>query len=142
MSRNRKSQTAVRLVPALRVLSLCLFLGGSAVGYVWQKEQINTLMERLKQREKVYDELRRKNDGYSRLLSRMQSPGELELRIKQSDLGLVAPQPDQIVRIVEVPVLPDVSTSSEERLFAAQHSRPLLPPVNVTSTVKPVPNGR
>ena len=50
MSRNRKHQNAaVRFGPALRVLALCAFVASAGVGYVWQKEQINTLAERKKQ---------------------------------------------------------------------------------------------
>ena len=41
MARNRKYQSAaIRFGPALKALLLCLLIGGSGVGYVWQKDQI------------------------------------------------------------------------------------------------------
>jgi hypothetical protein len=124
MSRNRKNQAAaVRFGPALKALSLCLFLGGSGVGYVWQKEQIYTLSDHLKQSEVRYEQLRRQNDRYSRVLAALQSPAELEARIKQVELGMVAAQPDQIVHLVDLPAGPDAVTNSSQRLYAEQRPR-------------------
>ena len=41
---NRKNQSPViRFVPVLKTLFLCLFIGGSGVGYVWQRNQIYEL---------------------------------------------------------------------------------------------------
>src|ERR1044071_5260652 len=101
MSRNRKHQTAaVRFAPALKALSLCIFVGGSGVGDVWQKDQINILAERLKHAESRYDQLRRQNERLGRVLATLQSHSEIEARIKKIDLGLVAPQPNQIVHLI------------------------------------------
>ena len=125
MSRNRKHQTAaVRFGPALKALSLCVFLGGSGVGYVWQKDQINILAERLKASETRYDQLRRQNDRLGRVLAMLQSHSEIEAQIKRIDLGLVAPQPDQIVRLVERPVASAVAAGPGEPLYVAQQPHP------------------
>jgi len=44
MARNRKSQSAaIRFGPALKAFLLCLLIGGSGIGYVWQKDQIGRL---------------------------------------------------------------------------------------------------
>jgi hypothetical protein len=119
MSRNRKNQTAaLRLVPALKALALCLFLGGSGVGYVWQKEQINLLGQRFKQCELRYEQTVRQNEKKAGVLARLQSPQELEARIKQLDLGMVAAQPDQVVRILEPSWL-----AGGERLYAVQRAQ-------------------
>ncbi len=113
MSRNRKHQTAaVRFGPALKALSLCLFLGGSGVGYVFQKEQINTLGDRLRQVERRFDQVRGQNERLARVLATLQSPAEIEARIKKIDLGLVAPQPDQIVRLVDSFPGPDAAVTA------------------------------
>jgi hypothetical protein len=42
MAKNRKYQSAaVRFGPALKAFLLCAVIGGSGVGYVWQKSQID-----------------------------------------------------------------------------------------------------
>ena len=44
MAKNRKNQAAeIRFGPALKASFLCLLIGGSAIGYVWQKNQIYRL---------------------------------------------------------------------------------------------------
>src|SRR3954467_1391310 len=69
MSRNRKHQTAaVRFGPALKALALCLFMGGSGVGYVWQKEQINVLGEKLHKSEVLHEQLHRQNERLAHVL--------------------------------------------------------------------------
>jgi hypothetical protein len=124
MSRNRKHQAAaLRFGPAVKALSLCLFLAGSGVGYVWQKDQIYTLSDRLKQCEVRYERLHRENDRLSRILAELQSPAGLELRIKQIDLGLVAAQPNQIVHLIESPPTREASTGGREQLYADEQAR-------------------
>ncbi|MFO1497415.1 MAG: hypothetical protein U1G07_03290 [Verrucomicrobiota bacterium] len=119
MNRNRKHQTAaMRFGPALKALSLCAFLGGSGVGYVWQKDQINTLGEQLRRAERRLEDLRGRNERLGRILATMQSPAEIEARIRRSDLGMIAPQPDQIVRLVELPAAAERTAASDQRLYA------------------------
>ena len=39
MAKNRKNQAAeIRFGPVLKVVLLCLLIGGSAIGYVWQQK--------------------------------------------------------------------------------------------------------
>ena len=105
MARNRKNQSAaVRFGPAVKALLLCLFIGGSGVGYVWQKNQIHVLAREIKKEEETLGELRRRNKNRSDRLTIICSPQTLEARIKQMNLGLVLPPPGQIVRLSEAPI--------------------------------------
>jgi cell division protein FtsB len=123
MSRNRKhGSVGVKLAPALKAFALCLLFGGTGVGYVWQKEQINILHDRMKAVEQRHQRLRADNEQLSRVLAGLQSPAQIEARIKRIDLGMVAPQPDQIVRLVEVVPTPQVATESSKDMYAAQRS--------------------
>src|ERR1041385_578542 len=135
MSRNRKNQTAaVRFGPALKALSLCLFIGGSGLGYVWQKDQINILAERQRQTDALYDRQRKKSEILARAVESLQSHSEIEAQIKRNNLGLVAPQPDQIVRILEVTTAPESTVVGGEALYAAGPAfgpgRPQLTPTH------------
>ena len=106
MARNRKNQSAaLRFGPALKALLLCLFIGGSGVGYVWQKNQIHVLAKQIKKQEEVLTELRRRNKNRSVRLTIACSPQTLETRIKQMNLGLVLTPPGQIIRLSETPAL-------------------------------------
>lgn len=71
------------------------------MGYVGQKTQLNTLGAQYRELELRLDRLRRENAARARVLDSLQSPVELEMRIKQMNLGLVPPQPDQVVHLVE-----------------------------------------
>src|SRR5215471_3421773 len=102
MSRNRKSQSAaIRFGPALKAFVICLLIGGSGVGYVWQKEQIDKLGHELKRRENRLLALEQQNEALRRQLANMRSPKFLEMRIKEANLGLGPPQPSQILRLSE-----------------------------------------
>ncbi len=63
MARNRKYQSAaIRFGPALKAFLLCLLIGGSGVGYVWQKDQISQLGQQIKKRELRLAELEHQNE--------------------------------------------------------------------------------
>jgi hypothetical protein len=102
MSKNRKNNSANSLVrPALGAAVFCLFLAGAGVGYVWQREQISKLGSQIKTNEIRLEELRRNTEALSRVLASLSSPQELDARVKRMNLGLAAPQPEQILRVVE-----------------------------------------
>ena len=104
MARNRKNQSAaVRFGAALKVFLLCFFIGGSAVGFVWQKNQIVLLGQQIKQGEQKLEGLRSQTKSASDQLDYLRSPRVLDARVKELNLGLVPPQPEQIMRLVEVP---------------------------------------
>jgi hypothetical protein len=102
MARNRKSESAaVRFGPLLKALLLCLLIGGSGVGYVWQKEQIVRLGEQRRKRELRLRELERQNEKLARQLATMRMPLYLDIRIKELNLGLVRPQQGQVWTLPE-----------------------------------------
>jgi hypothetical protein len=126
MARNRKSRsTAIRLVPALKAFFLCLLIGGSGVGYVWQKNQIHELGRQIKRREMVLEESHRLNKKRRDKLDELRSPPMLDARVRQLNLGLVLPQQTQIVRLPEpTPNEPAsrVASASQERLYVEQRN--------------------
>src|SRR6266446_2782985 len=104
MARNRKYQSAaIRFGPALKALGLCLLIGGSGIGYVWQKNQIYQLGQQIKKREQRLAGLEDQNEKLRKQLAMMLSPQYLESRIKDLNLGLAQPQPGQVWRLSEPP---------------------------------------
>ena len=102
MSRNRKSQSAaIRFAPALKAFVLCLLIGGSGVGYVWQQDQIGGLGKQIKARESRLQMLQEGNEALRRQLEMMRSPAALQRRIQELNLGLVPAQPYQVLRLTE-----------------------------------------
>jgi hypothetical protein len=119
MARNRKSQSAaLRFGPALKASVLCLLIGGSGVGYVWQKDQLGRLSQVSKVRESRLQALRRENSRLRTQLSFMYSPRRLEERAKELHLGLVPPQASQVVSLAEPGV--DAPTPESVRQYASQ----------------------
>jgi hypothetical protein len=126
MARNRKYQSAaIRFGPALKAFLLCLLIGGSGVGYVWQKDQIAQLGKQIKRRELYLAALAEKNVQLSKQLGAMRSPPYLEKRIQELGLGLVPPQPAQVWRLSE-PVR-DLPGQERERQYAAPRALGIEP---------------
>jgi hypothetical protein len=120
MARNRKYQSAaIRFGPALKAFLLCLLIGGSGVGYVWQKDQISQLGKQIKQRELNLVELGNQNEKLRKQLAAMRSPRFLERRIQELGLGLVPPQPAQVWRLTEPSG--DVPRQDREQQYATPH---------------------
>ena len=102
MARNRKNQSgAVRFVPALKALLLCLLIGGSAVGYVLQKNKIYELGRQITKRESTLERLRWENKLRANQLAALQLPARLVERNRDLKLGLVPPQPAQMIWLTE-----------------------------------------
>jgi hypothetical protein len=120
MARNRKYQSAaIRFGPALKAFLLCLLIGGSGVGYVWQKDQIAQLGQQMKQREVRLAELGKQNEKQRKQLAAMRSPRFLERRIQELGLGLVPPQPVQVWRLAEPPR--ELPRQDGEQQYATPH---------------------
>ncbi len=118
MARNRKYQSAaIRFGPALKAFLLCLLIGGSGVGYVWQKDQIAQLGQQINKRELRLADLAKQNEKLRKQLSVMRSPPFLERRIQDLNLGLVRPQPAQIWWLTEPS--PDVPRQDTTPQYAA-----------------------
>src|SRR3954467_6390177 len=102
MAKNRKYRSAaMRFGPALKAFLLCLFIGGSGVGYVWQKNQLYELAKQMKKSEMRLNMLNKQNETLKRSLAELQGPSHLNQQIK--NLGLVQPLPSQIWRLPEPP---------------------------------------
>jgi cell division protein FtsL len=96
MARNRKYQSAaIRFGPALKAFLLCLLIGGSGVGYVWQKNQIYELGQQIRKREQELMALENQNETLRKQLANLCSVSSLLARVNELNLGLVPPQPQQ-----------------------------------------------
>ena len=107
MARNNKRNQsgAVKLVPALKAFLLCLLLGGSAVGYVLQKNKIHELGRQIEVREKRLERLKWENKVRANQLAELQMPQRLLERAREQKLGLLPPLPGQMVWLIEPPVM-------------------------------------
>ena len=83
MGRNRKNGSAVRFVPAIKAALICLLLGGSAIGYVYQKNQIFDLGRQIQKSEYRLRVLRENNAKLQKTLLTMQSATQLEKRVRE-----------------------------------------------------------
>jgi hypothetical protein len=102
MAKNRKYQSAaIRFGPALKAFLLCLLIGGSGVGYVWQKSQIFELAKMIKARENRLAELRDQNKKLGDQLSMLRSPAKLDQRVRELNLGLGQPRQASVIRLFE-----------------------------------------
>ena len=99
---NRKTgKAAVRFGPAFKAVLICLVTCSLGLGYVWQKQQINTLGEQIKENEIQLEELQRENKRRGDTLAFLISPQELDVRLRQLNLDLEVPRPEPIVVLVE-----------------------------------------
>ena len=118
MARNRKYESAAsRFGPALKAFLLCLLIGGSGVGYVWQKDQISQLGQQIRKRELRLADLKNQSEKLRKQLAMMRSPPALERRIQDLGLGLGPPQQTQVWRLIEP--ARDLPRGERERQYAA-----------------------
>ena len=102
MAKNRKNQSgAVRFVPALKAIFLCMLIGGSAVGYVLQKNKLYDLGRQITRRELLLERLKWENNLRAAQLSSLQMPLRLAERAREQKLGLVQPQASRCIYLVE-----------------------------------------
>ena len=107
MAKNRKNQSAeIRFGPVLKVVLLCLLIGGSAIGYVWQKNQIERLGRQITDREAKLKQLKNDNKLLMDQIAFLHSPLMLDRRVKDLNLGLAPAQPMQVLRLAELPAAP------------------------------------
>jgi len=125
MARNRKNQAAaIRFAPALKASFLCLLIGGSAVGYVWQKNEIYRLGQQIRQRETRLQQFQADNKRLTDQLAILHSPVMLDQRAKELQLGLAPAAPLQVVYLAEAPIAPEKNNSRE---FASRPAHGLTP---------------
>jgi hypothetical protein len=121
MIKNRKNQSvSLRFGSSIKALVLCLVIGGVGIGYVGQKSQLYVLGSQYRELENKLVRIRRENFERARALDSMLSPPELDARVKQMKLGLIAPRPEQIIRLAEH--ISDSTVKSANRLYAEHKS--------------------
>ena len=102
MAKNRKHESAaLRFGPAVKAVLLCLLIGGSGVGYVWQKNQILELNHQFKIQEKRLKDLRAQNNTLKQQKADLSTPETLEKKIVEFKLGLSQPSPNRILTLPE-----------------------------------------
>ena len=127
MAKNRKNQAAaIRFGPALKASFLCLLIGGSAIGFVWQKNEIYRLAQQIGQREAKLKQLRYDNKRLSDQIGILHSPPLLDRRVRELNLGLVPTQPMQVVRLTEMPSAPEPK-SARQTVLAQRPATGLTP---------------
>jgi hypothetical protein len=89
----------------MKAVLICVLLGGSAIGYVFQKNQIFELGRQIQKREQYLAQMRESNAKLQQALLTLQSTYYLEQRVKQLKLDLAPPAQSQILTIVEVPAV-------------------------------------
>ena len=97
MAKGRKDQFG----PALTAAFFCLLITGAAVGYVWQKGEINHLGRQLGQREEALRQWQSNNQRLAEECADLQEPKRLEQLVKDLNLGLEPSTVEQRVQIVE-----------------------------------------
>ena len=122
MAKNRKNQAAaIRFGPALKASFFILLIGGSAVGYVWQKSQIGQLGLHIANREQQIKQLKINNQKLTMVVTDLHSPVSLDQRVKALNLGLAPAQPTQVVRLGEA------AENNSPRVFAQRPAADLTP---------------
>jgi cell division protein FtsB len=128
MARNRKYQpAAIRFGPVVKALLLCVLFGGSGVGYVWQKAKIYELGQQIRKGEMRLTELHESNKKLRDQLAMLRSPQKLEQRARELNLGLAAPQPSQIWRMIEPTERLQTRTEASGQFAARQNTGQVMP---------------
>lgn len=120
LTKNRKAEPAsVRFGPAIKAFLLCVLIGSTGVGYVWQRGQIDQLGKDITQREKRLADLQRDNRIRADRLAALLSPPQLEARVKMFNLNMAPAMESQKVRLVETPVntAPNTLGEGTERML-------------------------
>ncbi|WCJ58019.1 hypothetical protein NXS98_09790 [Fontisphaera persica] len=119
--KNRKRHTsAVRFGVAVKTVLLCALLAAAGVGYVGLKNQIHRLSQDIVRKEKQLEQLRTENARQARQLATLRAPPFLHARAAELSLGLVPPQPSQIVRLPEPHLPPGAGATSAPADLAAR----------------------
>lgn len=98
-------------MPALKAVLFCTLIGGFAVGYVMQKNKIFELGQQIGAKQARLEKLRKDNQDLASNLATLQRPMFLAQRVDKLKLGLVQPQPQQILWVNE-PAIPTPRTNA------------------------------
>lgn len=106
-------------MPALKAFLLCLLLGGTAIGYVLQKNKIFELGRQITAREEQLRQLQKANKARMSYLAHLQMPQVIAERVNELNLGLQPPQPGQLIWLPEPPA-PSPTNSGSPVLIVQQ----------------------
>jgi cell division protein FtsB len=121
MAGNRKNQSAATWFgPALYALLLCVLIASSAIGYVWEKNEIYRLGRQISQNEAKLKQMRNDNKRLSDQLAILRSPPMLDQRVRELNLGLAPAQPAQVWRLPEPAAAPPGKNPAPRQLAARQ----------------------
>ena len=101
MAGKRKNQAAIGFGLLIKVMLLISLIGGGALGYVWQKNQIDRLMVQQRERENSIKKLKHDNGFLVRQVNDLHESVKLMRRVNEMQLGLVPRQESQVVRLEE-----------------------------------------
>lgn len=101
MAGKRKNQAAIGFGLLIKVVLLISLIGGGALGYVWQKNQIDRLATQTRERENAIKKLRHDNEFLARQINDLHEPVKLMRRVNEMQLGLVSRLESQVVRLEE-----------------------------------------
>ena len=101
MRKNRKNDTSVQLGPAVKAAAICLLLGGSAIGYVLQKNKLHELGQQITRRETILAKLKWDNKLRATQLANLQLPRRIEERVNEQKLGLLRAPAVQVIWLPE-----------------------------------------
>lgn len=108
--------TGIGFAPALKAGLMFLVITGSAVGYVWQKGEIDRLSDQIRAGEAQLAKVTRSNQHLADQIATLHSPVMLDQRVKELNLGLVPLVPGQVVRLVEPAEPPRAETKASRWL--------------------------
>jgi cell division protein FtsB len=123
MAKQRKNQSAaIHFGPVIKVVLLCFLFCGSAVGYVWQKNEIIRLGRQISDRERRLSQLKDDNYLLVNQYDLLGSQRMIQQRAQKLGLGLGPEQPGQMVWLNELPPLPN----QPARQFAGRSESELI----------------
>lgn len=108
-----RKEVAIETGWLIKAMIVCLFIGGSCVGYLWQKSQVHKLGQRIQKLERELDHLERGNERLRQRYSTLRSQPELKRRLAEWGSDLREPSPEQIHRIRETNDEQEVLLSGE-----------------------------
>ena len=120
--------------PAIKAFLFCVFIGGSGLGFVWQKQEISDLGRQLKDAELRLEELKRQNKNRAETLQQFLVPRLLAQKANQQFPDLTQPVPNQIFILSEpLPMLRETVAPS-----AIPASAPSSPAPNATPSIRQI----
>lgn len=100
-TKRRSPSKGFRVGPLLLALGVCAFACGAGMGYVWHRNRNEQLNQQIRQAAAQLEQLRSTNLILDQQLDGLRSPRAIEAAVRRLNLGLLTPQPEQILRIPE-----------------------------------------